>query len=276
MYLNIASTINPNMHTYCITMVSSSLLPSGWGKREKRRIGRDQCSALGYVLVELFNLGTLETQNCCILSFYITLHYNTLLTWKPGSLEPANLRELLALEPWEPCNLRTLNIETLGPCNPEAVQPWWTLYRIVPWNSGGTWEIAKPWNTRKLGASNPPWPHRTEYNPGTIVTGPEPPGTSVGVGVTHCGQTTAHTCKHRVLNSNASTLFTLLAVFWFLFYGSRWMGNTASSHDNSLFLFAIFESWLNSFGCAFCIHKRPCHRRLIFGACLTRLLTFHL
>jgi hypothetical protein len=104
MYLNIASTINPNMHTYNHGLI---LPPPFWvGETwrrvlwnvKKRRMGRDQCSALGYVLVvrlllasiddpynaprrspELFNLGTLETQNCCILSFYITLHYITIL-----------------------------------------------------------------------------------------------------------------------------------------------------------------------------------------------------
>lgn len=104
MYLNIASTINPNMHGYNHGLI---LPPPFWvGETwrrvlwnvEKRRMGRDQCSALGYVLVvrlllasiddpynaprrspELFNLETLETQNCCILSFYITLHYITIL-----------------------------------------------------------------------------------------------------------------------------------------------------------------------------------------------------
>jgi hypothetical protein len=207
-----------------------------------------------------------------IILYYITLHYNTLLTWKPGSLEPANLRELLALGPWNSVisehwtlklsDLATLRLSNLG-------EPCTVLYLGTLEEPGKSRNLGTSWNTAVTSQDR-------VQPPGTIVTGPEPPGTSVGVGVTLRGETTANTCKHRVLNSNASTLFTLLAVFWFLFYGSRWMGNTASSHDNSLLLFAIFESWLNSFGCAFRIHKRPCHRRLIFGACLTRLLTFHL
>lgn len=103
-----------------------------------------------------------------IILYYITLHYNTLLTWKPGSLEPANLRGLLALEPWnsviaEHWTLKLSDLATLRLSNLD--EPCTVLYLGTLEEPGKSRNLGTSWNTRKLGASNPPWPHRTEYNP---------------------------------------------------------------------------------------------------------------